>query len=962
MHILCFQYTALIKYKGALSKGTQGVTKFKKQLHPRQSADMSLISTAVDVPDENSAASPSVRASVYQKNGKPLSKEALFRAKLKYGVYQSPARQVGTGVSDSKVASDVAATLANSNRTTIEAYKRLMVDSNASRAATIVSSRPRTSSVSSTTTVTSDTGSLRAATKALSVIPPAPAPQVSPAKSGALNISKVLVGAEANAEKRIESRMNPEKTNYVYGIKTGDTGKAAEKSFTLTSEIMGRITSKEEYIAEAEAEADPKKYASHAAYAVRNFDPKAESAKELAEREKKKQAYYGMLTSEEVLSMAKVNAQVRLDAIDRMRAGDLLFKNEEYNKLAVAIAQKNSTQRSQHLGKINLGGGLWLTQDDVQNIAKGLITPVLDEVGTRAGSQRALDADIKQRNVDYKEQNAAWIKLQEEKLTNDKIWSRETRLRHKRETEGLHTRTEAKYKDLCSTKDAELAAMQQTLAETQKSYESLKVEMDQNLEEEAARVKNELATLKEALKVDMASTLAEQEAELKPYSDDVKAAEAEHERLVKERESIDAEIKDLRTSIEEHKAKIEQLTKDIEDAEVKHGDEDNKLQELSATKEESEDKVENHFRVLAEKAKEQAALSSEEARVKQLEVDAMINERQNEFNATDLQLKKEKLALLESMKDVAQIKGDEKLDESKLKALIGMTSDEFIAQQKEEEEKLAKSKLASASTKFIKDQSGVISSSAANEDNDEVNSISEEPTSANAVSSKAAKTSTTPDGPKKYSMVDAVLPDDFKPLKPVTKNTKETKQTTASPEKKPTQKKKFFSFGQKKSSPSEASPTSPTPAKEVAADKKDSSKGNASNSEVSKPKEAEKKTVDKKVVVKEPSVEPKADDGSKDLDDAKPAKPEVTSTESPSAKEDAATSSSAANKTVTKQETENELEHTFSGFSQEPAPEKTKATPVEPSEEDDDLIESSEAGEGELDSDKKVGSLFKEVF
>ena len=46
---------------------------------------MSLISA---VPGESTDEQPvSGRGSVYQVSGKPLSKEALYRAKLKYGVY-----------------------------------------------------------------------------------------------------------------------------------------------------------------------------------------------------------------------------------------------------------------------------------------------------------------------------------------------------------------------------------------------------------------------------------------------------------------------------------------------------------------------------------------------------------------------------------------------------------------------------------------------------------------------------------------------------------------------------------------------------------------------------------------------------------------------------------------------------------------------------------------------------------
>lgn len=58
---------------------------------------------------------------VYQTTGEPLSREALYKAKLKYGVYQSPAQSYSIGVSDAHAASDKAANLAHDNQTPVEA-------------------------------------------------------------------------------------------------------------------------------------------------------------------------------------------------------------------------------------------------------------------------------------------------------------------------------------------------------------------------------------------------------------------------------------------------------------------------------------------------------------------------------------------------------------------------------------------------------------------------------------------------------------------------------------------------------------------------------------------------------------------------------------------------------------------------------------------------------------------------
>ncbi|SCV05691.1 LANO_0H13058g1_1 [Lachancea nothofagi CBS 11611] len=909
---------------------------------------MSLISAAADINDSSSTASNgSTRQSqVYRKDGKPLSKEALYRAKQKYGVYQSPARSTGTGVSDAKMASDVAANLANNNRTTIEAYKRLMVDSDASKAATAVSSRSRASSVSSNVTAVSDKRSTSAATKALAA-KPVEVP-VTTNKLG-MDMSKVLSGAEAAAGKRMGIRSNPEKIVYVH---SKDSAKAAERSFSLTPEIMDKISTKGQLEAEAELEADPKKYASQAAYAVRDFNPNEKAEKELLEREKRKQAYFGMLTSPQVLAMAKTNAQFKLDSMDKAAPGSL-YRNAEFNKLAVALAQKNSSQRSVHSGKINMGGGLWLSQADVQNIAQGLITPVLDEVDSRALQQRAMDEDIKQRKIDYKDQNTAWIELQRNKLGNDKMYSRETRLRHKRETEGLHTRTERRFESLVTTKDSEVAEMEKALQDAKNSYAALQKQMEQALIDEEKRCETELVNLAQEQKDDLALARTEQTEQLQPYIDDLRAAETEHERLVAEREAIAQAIADLRTSIQNHKVRIEELDKELVDTAAKHEDEEAKLQDLTTEKEQFNEKIDTHFVVLAQKAKEQALQSSEESRLRQLEVDAMINERQGELNITELHLKNEKLVLLDAMRDVTQLKGEEKLDEDKVKALIGMTSDEFIAKQKASEKSAAS---AADETKY--DKTGEKSTSTETIHHEEGVLETKEPSGKTEETSDKtiSKPKTTTVAGAKPSMVDAVLPPDFKPeaTPKATKKQASPAKEAVTPAAQKNGLKRSTSLKDKikglvyKDSPKTtpeaakpvtkaAKPVAATPAApKLAVTPKDTTKTPAIQ------EEPETKDVEPATKVVEPAtVKPTVEKAI--------SKPEAIA--SPEVKAVKATSDDASPR----------LNTSSSEFPLD-APENTKDAKILVNSDDDELPDSSEPGEVNAPESDKKASLFKEVF
>lgn len=894
-----------------------------------------MISASAEINDTSSTTSASsTRApSVYRKESKPLSQEALYRAQQKYGVYQSPARQTGSGVTNAKAASDAAANLANNNRTTIEAYKRVL-DSNASKAATAVASRSRSSSVASTVTVaTTSTKSTNAAVKALAAKPA----EVPVAKKTNMDMSKILSGAEAAAEKRMGSRMKPEKVVYVT---SKDSGKAAERSFSLTPEILDKFPTKKALEAETAAESDPKHYASKAAYAVRDFDPNEVTEKELLEREKKKQAYFGMLTSPQVLSLARTNAQSKLESIDRAAPGSL-YRNEEFNKLAVALAQKNSSQRSEHVGKINMGGGLWLTQADVQNIAQGLITPVLDEVDSRALQQRAIDEDIKQRKIDYKEQNAAWIELNRNKLTNDKMYSRETRLRHKRETDGLHTRTERKFQDLCNSKDSEVAEMEKALQDAKDSYAALQKQMEQKLEDERLRVETEMNNLKQEQEEDLVAARAEQDEILKPFVDDVTAAEAEHERLIGERESLKKAIEDLYASHETNKTKIEELEQEIVDAEKKHEEEQKNLEDLAKHKEDFSEEIEQHFTVVANTSKEKAQQSSEEARVKQQEVETMINERQSELNATELQLKKERLTLLEAMRGVTELKGEDKLDEEKVKALVGTTSDEFIKAQKKEvsapTDTFDKTQEHSASTKSIKNENGVLDVNHKTLDNTE---------------KSTDKPKITSSGPAKPSMVDAVLPKDFKPEvtskahhKAAQPKVPAKESSTATPNEKGEVKRsssiktKIFNIikggDSKTTSTSSAAAKTPTPVKK----------------EVKTTKASDKKEIEK---IAQGGPAPETEVASKATHVAAAGK---------SGHKEPVTASFGIDKS--------ELHKIAQGG---PAPEpvgvkhksnvKSNGISVvhENSDEEEDLPDSSEAGENHDVAGEKKGSLFKEIF
>lgn len=193
------------------------------------------------------------------------------------------------------------------------------------------------------------------------------------------------------------------------------------------------------------------------------------------------------------------------------------------------------------------------------------------------------------------------------------------------------------------------------------------------------KVEEELQKWDENRDKDIEAARLEQEELMKPFQEELDSAEKQHEELVTERDGINNEIEYLKESIEGHKKKIGVYEGDIRAHENQHVELDGELENLGQNKNTLKTNLESEVVIMANKTKEEAELAAKEARLKQLQVDSMVNERRSELNQTEINLKKEKLELLESMRKTAEARGDKKIDEDRIKGLFGMTSEEFIA-------------------------------------------------------------------------------------------------------------------------------------------------------------------------------------------------------------------------------------------------------------------------------------------
>lgn len=697
---------------------------------------------------------------VYQTKGEPLSREALYRAKMKYGYYKSPANKPSVGVKDTAKASDSAAVLAASNRQTIEAYKRLL-DPNATKAAHAVAkskTRSRASSVVSTKSNKVDTVQKQtnaAASKAFSMTSNReqamsgvvnkkhvaatkedtskaysmksassvlkqyerdlhkPKPEVIPT-SKKMNLSKVLKGAETRAETRVKQRTEPN-ANFNYGIKTNA---AQNNQFTLSKDMMNAIMSKtgasgsdiastasgksslKTSIKSKDDSTSSKKDKNHdmamnAAYAVRSFDTRTAVDDELERQAENRHMYLKQLTSTKVLAQARANVDKEIANIEKDDYGRQLFANDAYNRTAVSIAQQNLTKKRALVNnKINMGGGLWLSSEDIQKISQNLLNPVLGEITERADSQRAADVDIANRTKALQTNVKNWNILQTEKLANDIKFQKDSDEKLAKEKNDALVAANNKYNEMIAKMDAELAKYNSELKDTNQMFEDLKLEMSMKLDLEQEYCDKELENWNETRANDIKVSLEEQRTMLQPYLIELQRAQDENEKLIKDYDSINGRITFLNNQIDEHKTKIENYNKDLEGQRQYETRVVAENEELDENKKVLQEEMDQSIIIKANRAKEEAQLSAKELELKQLEIDAAINERKTELNETEVSLQKEKLLLLDVMKESTELEGNAELDEEKVKALIGMTSGEYLAKHRPVETETVKNEAA----------------------------------------------------------------------------------------------------------------------------------------------------------------------------------------------------------------------------------------------------------------------------
>lgn len=132
---------------------------------------------------------------------------------------------------------------------------------------------------------------------------------------------------------------------------------------------------------------------------------------------------------ESLLAVAQRNVRASLTDMDQKvynETGKISpAMMEEWEAKAKAKAQAESETRMVNHGRVNIGGGKFLDQSEIDAIAAAKVQPTLDEIAAKAERDRARDEEIRQMQLERE-------RIEREKHMDDKIRADQTKEEWKR--------------------------------------------------------------------------------------------------------------------------------------------------------------------------------------------------------------------------------------------------------------------------------------------------------------------------------------------------------------------------------------------------------------------------------------------------------------------------------------------------------------------------------------------------
>lgn len=608
--------------------------------------------------------------SIYQSNGEPLSKEALYKQKLKQGVFNSPGAP-SVGVNSN--ASDTAALLAASTDLSVKpSYERTIapeaqdaalaakldkiylwsrdqVDNDAASAAS--AGLYGNGSGDKLSTMTSTSSKLG----------------VPPLKNGA-----IYAAASKNSTSTMTSRINPDKD-----YRSGLLPKNSASDFNIN-----KISS----VANANS--------------TRTMDSRINPNSDVSRSGLKKQESHKSFQANDIsgkylLSAASAKANDRLNSLSAYgNPEDFKAKAQLYAN-ALTIAQKRSDERvaQNKVGLVDLGGGLTVNQAELDKMASLIVQPVLDDINSKAKHQRDTDKAAKEKKNDLirqhdqakrdeykaKQQEKADLeqakkerieKNDQEKVGKDKEFE---------EYQGVENgKVSAKYEEV-NEQEKELATKKEELLTKKQENQD---EIDAEEQEKISTRKNELEEMQ-----------SERDVEIAPLLSELKAETEKLTKLTDAKTELSGEVAGLGKLNEEYLAKVKELEESLAKTETEIEDHTKQLEEFEAKLTETTKEVEDLTKSTDEGIKDVDA----QVGTLDTEIEDLTLTKESHLNSKKSQKEDIKTKLAERVKEEQDINGElpehlkKEVDEKKLLDTSSVFSDEpFKAELAAKEE--AKSK------------------------------------------------------------------------------------------------------------------------------------------------------------------------------------------------------------------------------------------------------------------------------
>lgn len=484
--------------------------------------------------------------SIYQTNGKPLSQQALYQQKLRQGVYNSP-NISNVGVTSN--ASDTAALLAASTDLTVRpSYERTVaveaqeaalaaklekvyqwsrtVDQDAASAATAgLNDYQRKSSMTSTNTYQSSSSQLGV-----------------PSFKG----SSIYNAASKNSTSTMTSRINPDKNS-----RHGLLPKEANKTFDI-SKISSVANSNSTKTMDS------------------RINPALSSKRSgLVQENRSKSFKASDISGQYLLAAASEKANNRLNSLSSMGKPEDFKKQAQLYANALTIAQQRSNERlaNNKAGLIDLGGGLTVTQAELDAMASLIVAPVLSDIDSKAKMQRETDELNKKKKLEAikqhdKAKRDEYAAKQQEKA--DLEAAKQERIQKNTENKAVK---DQEFVDYQAVENAKVEEKLKELKEQEEKLAGEKEELITKKQENQDKIDGEELELIGGRKTVLDDMQTERDEEIAPVLEELKVESDKLKELTDAKDELSTEVEKLTSLNEEYTSKLKELEDQLKEIE-----------------------------------------------------------------------------------------------------------------------------------------------------------------------------------------------------------------------------------------------------------------------------------------------------------------------------------------------------------------------------------------------------------